>query len=121
MFSIILPACITPALFVLFWADIKAKRIGALSLASSSLARRAALKGEETGSLLSQWSHYFQVINGFGLVLFGTAWTLILLPFTLSAGARGGWKNGSMIGMEVVGWVLFFASAFGRFASTSTQ
>lgn len=41
-----------------------------------------------------------------GLILLGFAWSLILLPFTLAYSANGGWKNASMIAMEVVGILL---------------
>jgi len=42
-----------------------------------------------------------------GLILVATSLALILLPFTLYASAKGGWKNPSMIAMVVVGVVLF--------------
>ncbi len=38
-------------------------------------------------------------IDAFGLVLLGTGWTLLLLPFSLKTYADGGWRNASMIAM----------------------
>ncbi|KAM0752628.1 MFS general substrate transporter [Meredithblackwellia eburnea MCA 4105] len=109
MFCIIMPALMCPALLVLFWGDYKAKKIGAVSLASSSYARREFLKKEEKKSWIQMAFYYFKIIDGLGLILLGFAWSLILLPFTLSAGANGGWHNASMIAMETVGWVIFIA------------
>jgi len=40
-----------------------------------------------------------------GLLLVTAAFSLFLLPFSLYANARGGWKNASMIAMLVVGVV----------------
>jgi hypothetical protein len=48
-------------------------------------------------------------LDGFGLLLFAAAISLILLPLTLAPGASGGWSNGSMIAMLVVGGVLLLA------------
>ncbi|KAI4211825.1 MAG: hypothetical protein LQ351_005467 [Letrouitia transgressa] len=39
-----------------------------------------------------------------GLLLLSAAFSLILIPCTLAARAKGGWNNGSMIAMVVVGY-----------------
>jgi hypothetical protein len=110
MFIIIVPACIVPIVVVLFWADWKAKKIGgsfsyiamlrtcksvlpALSLASSSYARRKLAAAEQDRSLVQTVLHYTGIIDAFGLLLLGVAFSLILLPFTLYTGAENGWKN----------------------------
>jgi hypothetical protein len=36
---------------------------------------------------------YWRRIDGFGLILLGFAFSLILLPFSLAAGADHGYKN----------------------------
>lgn len=38
-----------------------------------------------------------------GILLVTACFSLFLLPFNLYSGARGGWKNASMIAMIVVG------------------
>ncbi|TEB21698.1 drug:h+ antiporter [Coprinellus micaceus] len=47
-----------------------------------------------------------QKLDVVGLALLGTSVALILLPMTLARSAEGGWRNPSMIAMEVVGIVL---------------
>lgn len=110
MFAISMPVAFIPVLLVLYWGDWKAKKIGALSLASSTHARRLALQQEEDKKTWLQLAgHYCLLIDAIGLILFGTGFALILLPFTLAYGAEGHWRNASMIAMEVVGWVVLAA------------
>ncbi|WWC63938.1 uncharacterized protein I303_106544 [Kwoniella dejecticola CBS 10117] len=108
MFIIMVPILMAPAIGVLFWADWKAKKIGALSLASSSYARRHAL-GQEDGpkkSFTQMFVYYCEMIDVLGLLLMGFAWAMLLLPFTLYASAKNHWKNPSLIAMFVVGGIL---------------
>ena len=119
-----------PALFILFWADIKAAKLGgtsnlpicftetvahsspqppALSVASSAHERTSEEKEHAARSSLSLALYYWRIIDGFGLILVTMAFTLILLPFTLYTTAVGGWRNASLIAMEVVGWVVLAA------------
>ncbi|KAJ2956538.1 hypothetical protein NQZ79_g7636 [Umbelopsis isabellina] len=109
MFCIIVPVTMAPALVVLFWADIKAKRIGTISLAAASYTRSEDLAKEGKRSIPEAAIYYFHAIDGFGLVLLGFAWSLILLPFTLSAEATNGWQNPSLIAMETIGWILLIS------------
>lgn len=53
-----------PALVVLFGADHKAKQIGALSLATSSYARRAAAEDFDKKSWWQMGVYYFDIIDG---------------------------------------------------------
>ncbi|KAJ7127159.1 hypothetical protein C8R44DRAFT_874231 [Mycena epipterygia] len=120
MFIILVPVSIGPALVVLFWADRKAKQIGALSLASSSYALRKQLAGQQTDQSLMQLGlHYWRLMDSFGLLLVGTAFTLILLPFTLYTTADNGWKNPSLIAMFVVGGILLIAFGVWEFKGAS--
>ncbi len=123
MFCIVLPAAFIPLLGVLYWGDWKAKKIGALSLASSSYARRQALEKEKAAepqkSYFQLVRHFLNLIDAAGLILFGTALALILLPFTLTENAKGGWHNPSMIAMEVVGWVILVG--FGTYEWTIAE
>ncbi|PBK61276.1 MFS general substrate transporter [Armillaria solidipes] len=110
IFIIMLPVVMAPALTVLFWAEIKSKRDGTVSIASSAWERRNEGSGEKVT--------WYTVVRDFGvhvdimgLIILGTAWALLFLPFTLYADAKGGWKNPSMIAMIVVGGILLFAFA----------
>ena len=118
-----MPAVMAPALMVLFWADIKAKKLGVLSIAASSYNRRVKAD-EECLTWLQLTRRWWVQIDAVGLVILGSGWALVLLPFTLYKGAEGGWKNGgsllrlplsrpdvvhpsgSMVAMLVVGGVL---------------
>ncbi|KAM0789489.1 hypothetical protein ACM66B_000309 [Microbotryomycetes sp. NB124-2] len=106
MFCIILPVSIAPMLCLLFWADIQAKRLGKVTVS-----RNAQSPETKRMSFSQACVYYFSRMDGPGLLLLGTAWSLILLPFTLSSGAKGGWNNASMIAMETVGWVLLITFA----------
>ncbi|GAA6024044.1 hypothetical protein JCM10207_004501 [Rhodosporidiobolus poonsookiae] len=134
MFAIMTPILLAPALVVLFWADIKAKKLGVLSLAASSYTGRVAaatgqvptasekqsdveastpqqptLAGSSWFALLA---HFLRIIDAFGILLLGVGWALVLLPFTLYKTADGGWKNPSLIAMMVVGGVVLISFLF---------
>lgn len=113
MFAILVPVCIAPSLIVLFWGDRRAKKLGALSLASSTYARQQVLKGFEPER--RTWTQAFMQtmseINAFGLLLMGFAFGCILAPFTLVYNAEGGYTNPSMIALLVVGGLLLIAWA----------
>ncbi|KAK7033011.1 hypothetical protein R3P38DRAFT_3313100 [Favolaschia claudopus] len=120
MFVILVPISIAPALVVLFWGDRKAKKVGALSLASSSYVRRKQITGEQVDrSLLQLAIYYWRLIDAFGLLLLGTGFTLILLPFTLYTTADHGWNNPSLIAMFVVGGILLIAFGGWEFKGAS--
>ncbi|OXG87858.1 siderophore-iron transporter Str3 [Cryptococcus neoformans Gb118] len=118
MFCILLPVCMSPALIVLLIGDHRAKRLGALSLAASSKARREqlaltgqheAVKEDETAGM-NTWGKlrfYWTRLNVFGFLLMGFAFALLLTPMTLYTTAEGGYKNPSLIAMLVIGGVLF--------------
>jgi len=91
-----MPAVMAPALMVLFWADIKAKKLGVLSIAASSYNRRVGGKEER----LTWWQltrNWWVQIDAVGLILLGVGWALVLLPFTLYRRAEGGWENGKTL------------------------
>ncbi|KAJ7112838.1 major facilitator superfamily domain-containing protein [Mycena crocata] len=119
MFVILVPVSVAPALIILFWGDRKAKKIGALSLASSSYVRRKEIAGEQKQTLLQLGLHYWRLIDALGLVLLGTAFTLVLLPFTLYTTADNGWNNPSLIAMFVVGGILLVAFSYWEFKMAS--
>jgi hypothetical protein len=97
MFCILLPLAISPALIVLLVGDRRAKRLGALSLASSSYARRQYLASQSTErenrTMVQSCLHYWSRLNGFGFLLMGFAFVLLLAPMTLNTTAKGGYTN----------------------------
>ena len=97
MFVILLPLAISPALIVLLVGDRRAKRLGALSLASSSYARRQYLASQdverENRTAIQSCLHYWSRLNGFGFLLMGFAFVLLLAPMTLNTTAKGGYTN----------------------------
>lgn len=111
MFCILVPVAISPALIVLFIGDYRAKKLGALSLASSSYARRQILAGrayeKSQRTYLQSFLHYWRRMNGTGLLLMGFGFALILTPITLSTSAKGGYTNPSLIAMLVIGGCSF--------------
>ncbi|OCF37481.1 siderophore-iron transporter Str1 [Kwoniella heveanensis BCC8398] len=111
MFCIIVPVTIAPSIIILFWGDYKAKKVGALSLASSSYARQRALgKADQPArSLPSLLLYYARQIDAFGLLLLTFSFGCILSPFTLNTTAKGGYTNPSLIALFVVGGVLLIA------------
>lgn len=113
MFAILVPVSLVPALWILFWGDFKAKKVGALSLASSTYARQRILAGEEKEQR-TWWQaglHHASRINALGLLIMGFAFACLLSPFTLVYGAENGYKNPSMIALLVVGGVLLIVWA----------
>jgi hypothetical protein len=112
MFCIIVPVAILPSIGVLFWGHHKAKKLGALSLASSTQARRQVLEQVEAApprSIVQIVKDAWSAIDGFGLVLFGFALALLLAPPTLEGIVRNGYKNPSLIAMYTIGGILFIA------------
>ncbi|KLO09863.1 MFS general substrate transporter [Schizopora paradoxa] len=96
MFCIIMPVCVAPILAVLFWAD---KRAIALMKANAT----------PNSPRISRTRHFVTTVaqvDPFGLLLLGFAMSLLFSPPTLYTGAKGGWKNPSMIAMEVCGGVI---------------
>ncbi|GAA5833835.1 hypothetical protein JCM11251_005981 [Rhodosporidiobolus azoricus] len=99
MYAIIMPAIFGPAILLLFWLQRKAAKHGVVvEKPSMPLGQRLILAWHE--------------LDGFGLLLMGFGWALILLPFPLSGTADGGYKNRSLIAMFVVGGVLLISYVF---------
>lgn len=95
MFAILVPVSLLPTVLILFWGGHKAKQLGALSLASSSYARRHVLEQMEPPSR-SLWEtvvYYWVRIDGLGLLLIGFSFAGLLAPATLKTTAKGGYKN----------------------------
>lgn len=80
MFAIMVPATLSPLILVLLWAERKAKKLGLVPV-------------KKQMSFKARVWDFIEQLNVVGLVLFGTAVALILLPLTLSQTANNGWKN----------------------------
>jgi len=97
MFCILLPVCVAPALVVLHIGDHRAKKLGAMSLASSSATKREELGLESAPAvhrtLYQSFRFYWTRLNAFGSLLMGFAFALLLAPNTLSTTAENGYKN----------------------------
>jgi MFS family permease len=101
IWAIILPICFIPLAVSLFMNQRRAKNMG--------LDFPSPFRGH---SALQVVKNIWFDLDTFGLLLFAAAVSLILLPLTLAPGASGGWSNGSMIAMLVIGGVLLFAFPF---------
>ncbi|GKZ23072.1 hypothetical protein AbraIFM66951_009004 [Aspergillus brasiliensis] len=98
MWSILLPASFLPLALSLLFNQRKARRLNLIK------PRHPHRRG-----LLSIIRHTWYDLDMFGLILLSTAVTLILVPLTLAANAKNGWKNGSIIAMIVIGILCLFA------------
>ncbi|KAH3663977.1 hypothetical protein OGAPHI_004691 [Ogataea philodendri] len=98
MFAIITPVVLTSAVTIIFVIDHRVNGNG------EQLFKPPKVSWKQVREALVE-------IDALGLVLLGFAFSLILLPCSLYAYANGGWKNPSMIAMEVVGGVLLITYA----------
>ena len=89
MFCIIMPVCLLPVIIILVLGE----------------SRRGTSQPQSDRLDLQRLLHTFKLADPLGLLLVGFAFVLLLAPATLYVSAKGGWKNPSMIGMEVVGGV----------------
>ncbi|KAI9749193.1 MAG: Nuclear import receptor [Chaenotheca gracillima] len=94
LWTIVLPVAFLPLAIALFVNSRKAARLGLLP--------PAPWKGTSKGRFLRNLWFDLDVM---GLIWLSAALALILLPLSLAASAKNGWKNGSMIAMVVVGVV----------------
>lgn len=101
VWAIVLPICFFPLAGVLFYNQRRAKAKG--------YAVPSPFRGH---SAFAVAKNLWFDLDIFGLLLFSAAISLILLPLTLAASAKGGWKNGSMIAMLVIGGVCLLVFPF---------
>lgn len=94
MFTILVPVCIAPALAVLFWGQRRAKKLGALNIADEDYAKRQVAQSRRGGKTVLQFATaIFWEIDIPGLILLAFALGCFLIPFSLAAGAEGGYAN----------------------------
>ena len=101
LWAIVLPISFLPLMIALVVNMQKAKKLHALP--------PSPWKGQTVfGALKTLWLE----LDVFGLLLLSAAISLILLPLTLAAKAKSGWRNGSIISMLVIGFVCAIAFPF---------
>ncbi|KAI8160330.1 Siderophore iron transporter 3 [Colletotrichum sp. SAR 10_65] len=87
----------------------RGEKMGMVTMAASKRLRTGAA-GDSESTGLSYWIKLLGEglidIDIFGLIILGTSFSLILLPFTLAESADGGWGSPRIIAMLVVGFVL---------------
>ncbi|KAK3185584.1 hypothetical protein K4F52_005684 [Lecanicillium sp. MT-2017a] len=115
MFAIMMPTLLLPAIVTLYIMQRRGEKIGMVPMAESGRRRTGtATDGDVDGQIgrFSRWFHQLRrglvAIDMIGLVLLGIAFTLILLPFAISKSMHGGWGNGRIIAMLVIGVVFLF-------------
>ncbi|OJA19063.1 hypothetical protein AZE42_09040 [Rhizopogon vesiculosus] len=118
MFAILVPAALAPLIITLLWAERRAQQLALLDSSrprSRSNSRHPSLP---QGTMIDRLLQTVEQLDLIGLFLLGSAISLILLPLTISQGAKGQWKNGSIVAMLVVGvgFLVLFAIWDLRFA-----
>lgn len=96
MFIIMVPVLMAPAIFILYWGSRRAKRLGALLVADQGYAQRVVVeqsRREKFTSFRRTLIELFWQVDVPGLILLGFALGLFLVPFSLAAGAEGGFAN----------------------------
>jgi MFS family permease len=94
MFAIIMPVVLSPAVFIMFWLQRRAKKLHIIED-----------KSEKKPIQKRVWDIILEV-DAIGLIFLGFGWSLLLLPFSLYPYADNEWKNPSLIAMMVVGGIL---------------
>jgi MFS family permease len=101
MWSIILPASFLPLALSLLLNQRKARR---LNLIKS--------KSRHRGGFFAVLRRTWYDLDMGGLILLSAAVTLILVPLTLAANSKNGWKSDSIVSMIVVGLICLIALPF---------
>ncbi|KAL4806433.1 siderophore iron transporter mirC [Aspergillus unguis] len=101
MWSIILPASFLPLALSLLLNQRKAKRLNLIK-------ERPHHKRGFVAAVRRTWYD----LDIFGLTLLSVAVTLLLVPLTLAANSKNGWKSNSIVGMIAVGLVCLIILPF---------
>lgn len=101
MWSIILPASFLPLGLSLLLNQRKARRLNLIKV-----------KPGHRRGIVDVLRRTWYDLDVFGLVLLSAAVTLILIPLTLAAKVKYGWKNPSIVAMIVVGLICLLALPF---------
>lgn len=92
LWTIVLPVTFMPLALALFLNQLKAKRLGFI--------RQRPWRGHKSSSIIQGIWYELDIM---GLLLLSAAISLILIPLTLAATAKGRWRNASIIAMLVIG------------------
>jgi MFS family permease len=98
LWSIVLPAAFLPFAMSLFLNTRRAAQLDLLPI--SPYAGKPFIK---------QLKLFWFEVDLFGLLLLSAALSLILIPLTLAARAKGGWSNHSVVAMLVIGCLCLIA------------
>ncbi|KAH6892507.1 major facilitator superfamily domain-containing protein [Thelonectria olida] len=116
MFAIVVPVLLLPAIFTLYSMQRRGKKMGMVTMAASKRLRIGAAGDSDEPMKPKGFAYWLKLLHEglididiFGLIILGTSFSLILLPFTLAEAADGGWANASIVAMLVVGFVLLIA------------
>lgn len=101
MWSIILPASFLPLALSLLLNQRKARRLNLIKL-----------KSRPRGGVFAVLRRTWYDLDMGGLILLSAAVTLILVPLTLAANSKNGWKSDSIVAMIVVGLFCLIALPF---------
>ncbi|GAA5924043.1 uncharacterized protein JCM15063_005532 [Sporobolomyces koalae] len=111
MFAIIYPVIWLPACAIMFWLERRALQENLVNVEAA----RAGVEGSsqeelviaqvEEKTMRQRIVQVFEEVDTIGLLLLGFGWALLLLPFSLYGGAKGGFHNQSLIAMIAVGAV----------------
>ncbi|KAL1849837.1 hypothetical protein Daus18300_013150 [Diaporthe australafricana] len=110
MFAIMVPVLLAPAIFTLYAMQRQGEKMGMVTIAGSKRERTGDDGKDGAQKGIAHWARLLYRglidIDILGLILLGVSFALLLLPLTLAEDADGGWQNGSIIAMLVVGFVL---------------
>lgn len=113
MFAIIVPVLLIPAISTLYSMQRRGEKMGMVTMAASKRLRTGAVGDSEEPTKSKGTAYWIKLLHEglididiFGLIILGTSFSLILLPFTLAKDTDGGWANASIVAMLVVGFVL---------------
>lgn len=113
MYAIIIPVVMGPALMVVAWLENRAYKTHGENAhpgePDSKAEEGVATPEEVKPPFITQLRTTLQQLDAIGLILLGFGWSLLLIPFSLSSTAVGGYNNPSLIAMFVVGGILVLA------------
>ncbi|PVF93335.1 MFS general substrate transporter [Serendipita vermifera] len=101
MFAILIPVSLAPVVFTLFWGEWKAKKLGVVK----QVVQTDEVEGDARplDKVRRSVVNFVRDVDLLGLILLGCGFALLLIALTLSASAKGGWNNPSIIAMVVLG------------------
>ncbi|TLS24439.1 hypothetical protein PpBr36_09020 [Pyricularia pennisetigena] len=106
MWAIILPVAFLPFAISLFINQRKAKKLGVLDN------RRYWISAIRRQGFLTTVVKVVQSVDLIGVLLLSAGFALLLIPLTIATRQTGGWSNGAIIAMIVVGAICLIAFGF---------